>query len=76
VANQGSNSVSVIKTVSSTANNEIHLDTEPVKLQVGPFIATIPAGTFKRRGDRSYSFEGAINSVHLEARIELQGGFR
>src|ERR1700722_10911354 len=34
VANQGSNSVSAV----STASNEIHPDTEPVKLQVGPFI--------------------------------------
>ena len=62
--------------VNSTTSNEIHPDTEPVKLQVGPFIATIPAGSFKRHGDRSYTFEGIINSVHLEARIELRGGFR
>jgi YVTN family beta-propeller protein len=63
-------------TLSSTASNEIHPDTEPVKLQVGPFIATIPAGSFKRRWDRSYTFEGVINNVRLEARIELRGGFR
>ena len=61
--------------LSSTANNGIHPDTEPVKLQVGPFIATIPAGSFRRPGDRSYTFEGVINDVRLEARIELRGGF-
>lgn len=62
--------------LSRTASNAFRPDTEPVKLQVGPFIATIPAGSFKRRGERSYTFEGVINSVHLEARIELRGGFR
>ncbi len=62
--------------VSSTASNEIHPDTEPVKLQVGPFIATIAPGSFKRRWDRSYTFEGLISSARLEARIELRGGFR
>ena len=72
VANQGSNSVSAV----STASNEIHPDTEPVKLQVGPFIATIAPGSFKRRWDRSYTFEGVISSVRLEARIELRNGFR
>jgi YVTN family beta-propeller protein len=46
--------------VNSAASNEIHPDTEPVKLQVGPFIATIPAESFKRRGDRSYTFEGLL----------------
>jgi hypothetical protein len=61
--------------LSSTASNGIHPDTEPVKLQVGPFIATIPAGSFRRPGDRSYTFEGVINDVRLEARIELRGGF-
>ncbi|SRR6266404_1562461 len=58
----------------STASNGIHPDTEPVKLQVGPFIATIPAGSF-RREDNSYGFEGIINGVRLDAKIELLGGF-
>jgi YVTN family beta-propeller protein len=61
--------------LSSTAGNGIHPDTEPVKLQVGPFIATIPAGSFRRRKERSYTFEGVIDGVRLEARIELRGGF-
>jgi YVTN family beta-propeller protein len=61
--------------LSSTAGNGIHPDTEPVKLQVGPFIATIPAGSFRQRKERSYTFEGVIDDVRLEARIELRGGF-
>ena len=39
-------------------------------------MTTIPAGSFKRREGRSYSFEGVINGVHLRAKIELMGGFR
>ncbi len=62
--------------LSSTAKNGIHPDTEPVKLQVGPFIATIPAGSFRRHEERSYTFEGVIDGVRLKARIELRGGFR
>jgi len=57
--------------LSGTASNEIHPDTEPVKLQVGPFIATIPVGSFRRHEDRSYIFEGVIDGVRLEAKIEL-----
>jgi len=62
--------------LSGTASNEIHPDTEPVKLQVGPFIATIPIGSFRRHEDRSYTFEGVIDGVRLEARIELTGSLR
>jgi YVTN family beta-propeller protein len=62
--------------LNSTGGNRIHPDTEPIKLQVGPFIASIPAGSFKRREGRSYTFEGVINGVHLRAKIELMGRFR
>ncbi|HET9377945.1 MAG TPA: YncE family protein [Chthoniobacterales bacterium] len=62
--------------LSGTANNEIHPDTEPVKVEVGPFIATIPIGSFGRHGDRVYTFEGVIDGVRLEAKIEPAGGLR
>jgi hypothetical protein len=61
--------------LSSTAKNGIRPDTEPVKLQVGPFIATIPAGSFRRCEERCYTFKGVIDGVRLEAKIELRGGF-
>jgi hypothetical protein len=62
--------------LSGTASDGIHPDAEPVKLQVGPFIATIPAGSFRRRENRSYTFAGVIDGVRLEAKIEPRGGFR
>jgi YVTN family beta-propeller protein len=61
-------------TFASTAGHEIHPDTEPVNLQVGPFIATIPAGSFVRHEDGTYLFEGFIDGVKLKAKIELTGG--
>jgi YVTN family beta-propeller protein len=61
--------------LSNAAGNGIHPDTEPVKLQVGPFIATIPPGSFRRRENRSYIFAGVIDGVCLEAKIEGRGGF-
>jgi YVTN family beta-propeller protein len=62
--------------LSGTASDGIHPDTEAVKLQVGPFIATIPVGSFRRRENRSYTFEGVIDGVRLEVKIEPRGGFR
>jgi hypothetical protein len=53
--------------LSGSVKDEIHPDTEPVKLQVGPFIATIPIGSFRRHGDRSYRLDGVIDDVRLEA---------
>jgi YVTN family beta-propeller protein len=63
-------------TLSGTANNEIHLDKEAVRLQVGPCSATIPPGSFRRHQDKSYTFEGIIDGVGLAAKIELTGSLR
>ncbi len=62
--------------LSGTVYNEIHPDTEPVKLQVGPFITTIPVGSFRRHEDGSYTFKGVIDGARLEAKIELTGSLR
>ena len=62
--------------LSRTASNGIHPDAEPVKLQVGRFITTIPAGSFRKRKDRSYTYEGIIDGVWLEAKIEPTGSLR
>lgn len=63
-------------TLSLKNSNGIHPDIEPVKLQVGPYIDTIPAGSFKQRKDGSYRFEGVIDGVRLEAEIEPTGTLR
>jgi hypothetical protein len=41
---------------------------DPVTIQVGTFTATIPPGSFKRN-DVSFSFQGIINGVSLQAQI-------
>lgn len=63
-------------TLSSTASNGIHPDSEPVKLQVGPFITTISAGSFRQRREGSYTYKGVIDGVRLEAQIEPTGTLR
>jgi len=45
---------------------------QPVRLQVGPFITTIPAGSFTKRR-HGYDFEGVINDVHLSVTIRQTG---
>jgi YVTN family beta-propeller protein len=62
--------------LSSKASDGIHPGTEPVKLEVGPFITTIPTGSFRHSKDGSYTNEGVIDGVWLEARIELTGSLR
>ena len=63
-------------TLSSMASNGIHPDSEPVKLQVGPFITTIPAGSFRHVKDGFYTFRGVIDGVWLEAQIKSTGTLR
>jgi YVTN family beta-propeller protein len=62
--------------LSGAANDEIHLEKEAVKLQVGPFMVTIPAGSFRRHQDKSYTFEGVIDGVVIAAKLELTGSLR
>jgi hypothetical protein len=49
-------------------NGSINPATEPVALIIGPYSVTIPAGSFKRRGE-SYFFKGVIDGVHLRVYI-------
>ncbi len=62
--------------LSSKASNGIHPGIEPVKLQVGPFITTIPTGSFKKRPDSSYTYEGMSDGVKLAVKIDLTGTLR
>jgi hypothetical protein len=56
-------------------SNGIKPLTEDVKLQVGTFSTTIPAGSF-REGWRGFEFEGFINGVKLEVVIHHVRGNR
>ena len=68
--------VDLESTFISPAGRGIYPDTEPIKLQVGPFIATIPAGSFRRQENGTYLFDDFIDGAQLKAKIELTGGFR
>jgi len=51
---------------------------EPVKLQIGPYIATIPAGSLAKGTDGVYRFEGNIELVrerlvHLQIEVAATG---
>jgi probable HAF family extracellular repeat protein len=61
-------------TLSSTAP-AINPLTQAVALQVGPFSATIPAGSFKQSGGL-YTFAGVVNGVNLQALITPTGTLR
>jgi DNA-binding beta-propeller fold protein YncE len=60
----------------STSSNGIHPHAEAVRLQVGPFITTIPAGSFERAADGSFSYEGTISGAHLDVLIKPTGTLR
>jgi hypothetical protein len=55
-------------------SNGINPLTEDVKLQVGTFSTTIPAGSFKQDPKGRFKFEGVISGVSLEVQIVPLGG--
>jgi probable HAF family extracellular repeat protein len=55
-------------TLSSTAPG-LHPHSDPVTLQIGTFVITIPPGSFTQQPDGSFFFAGVINGVSLKARI-------
>ena len=59
-----------------SASNGINPLTEAVKLQVGTFATTIPAGSFKEIGLGIFVFHGVIGGVRLEALIAPTGAKR
>ncbi len=55
-------------------SNGINPLTEDVKLQVGTFSTTIPAGSFQQDPRGRFKFEGVISGVSLEVQIASLGG--
>jgi hypothetical protein len=49
--------------------NGINPVTENVTLQIGTFLVTIPAGSFKQNPKGNFAFEGVINGVSLQVQI-------
>jgi hypothetical protein len=54
-------------------SNGINPITEDVKLQIGPYTVTIPAGSFTNK-QGAYVFQGVINGVSLQFTINPVGG--
>jgi hypothetical protein len=51
--------------------------TQAVKLQIGPYVVTIPAGSFHQApgsNSSSWAYAGSIGGVKLTVQISTQGG--
>jgi hypothetical protein len=57
----------------SELRNGIDPIAEPVVVMVGTSILTIPAGSFKKKRGRWFEFEGQVDGVSVDARIEKTG---
>jgi hypothetical protein len=62
--------------LSSTASNGINPVAEPVTLQVGTYTTIIPAGSFAKHKNGSFSFAGVIGGVSLDPLIKPTGTLR
>jgi hypothetical protein len=67
-------------TLPSADRKGFDLQLDAVKLQAGPFIGTIPAGSFTRGADGSYTYDGpvkgAVNTLNVKATIRATGTLR
>jgi YVTN family beta-propeller protein len=54
-------------------SNGINPLSEAVTIGIGAFTTTVPPGSFKMTGPRTYSFIGVINGLTLKALIKLAG---
>ncbi len=59
-----------------SASHGIHPETDSVKLEIGTFTATIPAGSFEGKGFGPFEFRGVIDGVDLHVEIEPTGAKR
>jgi len=69
-----SSSFEVNSTFTPGAGGSISPMSQDVKLQVGSFSTTIPAGSFQQTPQGKFVFEGAVNGVALEADLTSLGG--
>jgi hypothetical protein len=55
------------------SSNGIHPLSEEIKLQIGTFSVTVPAGSFQLNPNGRYVFNGVINGVTLAIQIAPTG---
>jgi YVTN family beta-propeller protein len=58
------------------ASHGMHPETDSVKLEIGTFTVTIPAGSFEGKGFGPFEFRGVIDGVDLHVDIEPTGAKR
>jgi hypothetical protein len=61
----------------SASASQIDPLTQPVQLQIGPYIVTIPAGSFHQAqgsNSGSWAYAGTISGVKLNVQISAAGG--
>jgi len=71
--NSASKAFEVNGTFTMGPGGSLSLETQPVTIELGAFLATIPAGSFAQTGQGMYAFVGTIKGVALEANLAPTG---
>src|SRR5437588_62977 len=71
--NSASKAFEVNGTFTAAPGGMLSPDAQPVTIELGAFLATIPAGSFAQTGQGMYAFVGTIKGVALEANLASTG---
>jgi len=71
--NSASKAFEVNGTFTAGPGGMLSPDAQPVTIELGAFLATIPAGSFAQTGQGMYAFVGTVKGVALEANLAPTG---
>jgi len=71
--NQISKAFEVNGTFTMGPGGSLSLETQPMTIELGGFLTTIPAGSFAQTGQGMYAFVGTVKGVALEANVAPTG---